>query len=136
MPPKEFSASSLRNSASIPHLLIRIGVAFAFLYPPIAAFIEPDSWVGYFPGFLMGIVPDAVLLHSFGIIEVIIGLWILSGKNIFIPSVLATAMLALIIVFNFSNFDVIFRDVSIAFASLALMFLSRSASPPSSISKS
>ena len=102
------------------NLLLRIGVAFAFLYPPISAFVNPFAWIGFFPPFLVGIVPDQVLLNSFGIVEIIIGLWILSGKNILIPSAAATALLIGIVLFNLPQFDVIFRDLSIALMSGAL----------------
>jgi len=102
--------------------LLRIGVGFAFLYPPISAIFNPFAWIGYFPLFVTNIFPDAiVLLHIFGVIEVIVGLWILSGKNIFIPSAVAALMLAGIIIFNFSQMDVLFRDVSILLMAVALM---------------
>ena len=107
------------------HLLVRVGVAFAFLYPVVSAFMEPDSWIGYFPGFMRGIVPDPLLLHSFGLVEVVIALWILSGRRIFIPSVLASVMLVAIVAFNFNSMDVVFRDLSIACAALALATASR-----------
>ena len=38
-------------------------------------------------------MPDEVLLHTFGIVEVILALWILSGWRIFWPSAAATLML-------------------------------------------
>ncbi|MDE1924728.1 MAG: hypothetical protein KGH79_00925 [Patescibacteria group bacterium] len=101
-------------------LILRLSVAFAFLYPPIDALFDPYSWIGYFPPFLRGIVPDLVLLHGFGIIEVIIALWILSNYKIFIPAVLAALMLATIVFFNWPEFQVLFRDMSIALAALAL----------------
>ena len=63
-------------------LLLRVGVAFAFLYPALSALYNPFAWIGYFPAFTLGIVPDLVLLHSFGAVEIIIGVWILSGKKI------------------------------------------------------
>lgn len=107
------------------NLLLRVGVSLAFLYPPFDALANPDSWIGYFPKFVhlaaqpLG-VSDLVLLHGFGIIEVVIALWILSGKKIFWPSLAATAMLVAIVVFNLPQFEVLFRDLSIAAASLAL----------------
>ena len=72
---------------------MRIGVAFAFLYPPYSALMDPASWLGYFPHFMRGIVPDALLLHGFGVLGVVLALWILSGKKIFWPSAAATAMM-------------------------------------------
>jgi uncharacterized membrane protein YphA (DoxX/SURF4 family) len=104
--------------------LVRLGVAFSFLYPPVAAYFDPYSWIGYFPSFIKGFIPDELLLHSFGILEILIGLWILSGIRIFIPSALATLLLFLIVLFNWPQLDVLFRDISIALASLALVIVS------------
>jgi len=101
-------------------LILRAGVAFAFLYPPIAALSDPSSWIGYFPSFMRGIVPDPVLLHGFGALEVLIALWLLSGWRVLWPASLAAVMLAAIVLFNFSQLDIVFRDVSIAAAALAL----------------
>ena len=104
-----------------PNLILRIGVAFAFLYPPYAALRDPISWFGYFPAFIQHLpVPHDVLLHGFGIIEIVIAIWILSGKKVLIPSTLATLMLLAIVAFNLAAFDVVFRDLAIACMSAAL----------------
>src|SRR3989344_8732086 len=107
---------------SAPELLLRVGVAFAFLYPAISAYFTPDSWIGYFPSFLLDAAAgkELLLLHVFGAVEIVIALWILSGKKIFLPSALATLMLIGIVVFNFSQMEVVFRDLAIATASAAL----------------
>ncbi len=117
----------------LPSIVLRAGVAFAFLYPPINALSEPSSWIGYFPqfvhqfGVLVG-VSDLVLLHIFGVVEVILALWILSGWKIFWPCLAAAAMLLGIVAFNMHEFPILFRDLSIAAAalSLALMHLPKS----------
>ncbi len=111
-------------------LLLRLCVAFSFLYPPVNAFVDPYAWIGYFPMFLKGVAPEMLLLHVFGVIEIIIGLWILSGKRIFIPSIAATAILVLIVLFNLGDFQVLFRDVSLALAALALAVLNRPKETP------
>ncbi|MEK7505843.1 MAG: hypothetical protein AAB597_03035 [Patescibacteria group bacterium] len=104
--------------------LLRLGVAFAFLYPAIAAVFDPFSWIGYFPEFMKGYVSDTLLLHAFGFSEAVLALWILSGKKIFIPSVLTSLYLALIVLLNIGQMDVIFRDISILAMSLALAAMS------------
>jgi len=101
-------------------LILRVGVAFAFLYPPIDAFFDPYAWIGYFPPFLHGYVPDTVLLNSFGAVEIVLALWILSGRRIFVPACLMTLMLLTIVSFNLSGFQVVFRDLAIATMALAL----------------
>jgi uncharacterized membrane protein YphA (DoxX/SURF4 family) len=119
------------SAARTSYLLLRVAAAFAFLYPPVAAlFGDPYSWFGYFPAFLQGYVPDLVLLHAFGAVEIIIGLWLLSGYKIFAPALIATAMLLAIVAFNLSQFDILFRDLSIALLtlSLAVMHMPKSTS--------
>lgn len=101
--------------------LLRVGVALAFIYPPLDALSNPDSWVGYFPQFLLNSgIPSGVLLHGFGIIEVVIALWLLSGWHIEWPATVAALILAAIVAFNGVQFEVLFRDLAIALACLAL----------------
>lgn len=100
--------------------VLRAGLAFAFLYPPINALGDPFSWIGYFPAFTRGIVDDALLLHAFGVVEVVIALWILWGRYVFYPALAALMMLVGIVAFNTSEFQVTFRDLSIAAIALYL----------------
>lgn len=111
-------------------ILLRIGVAFAFIYPAVAAFFDPLSWIGFFPTVMRDMVSnDALLLHVFGLTEIAIAAWILVGKRIFIPSTLAALYLTAIILFNLSLFDIIFRDVPILFMALALAALHAKQNP-------
>ena len=107
-------------------LILRIGLAFAFLYPAVAAFLEPVAWIGYFPQFVKDIIPnDALLLNLFGLTEVVIALWLLWGKYIFYPSIVAALMLVGIVLFNWAVLDVVFRDLSIAAMAIALAIIHR-----------
>src|SRR5437867_464474 len=108
----------------LAQIILRIGLAFAFLFPPFDAIANPYSWYGYFPDFLHGILPDLVLLHAFGALEVLIALWVLSGWRIFFPSVVAALMLIAIVVFNTAQFEIVFRDLSIVAIALALAVVS------------
>ncbi|MBU6388843.1 DoxX family membrane protein [Patescibacteria group bacterium] len=104
------------------YVTLRIGAAFTFLYPPLRAFSDPTSWLSYFPPFIRTLpINSLVLLHGFGVIEVVLALWILSGRHIRIPAALATLMLVAIVVFNWADLDIVFRDLSIAFMTLALV---------------
>jgi uncharacterized membrane protein YphA (DoxX/SURF4 family) len=120
--------------------LLRIAVAFAFIYPPIDALFDPASWLGYFPSFITNAfhtiaiplkLSDVVLLHGFGLLEVALAVWILAGKRVRIPALIMAVLLLIIVGFNLdpSNFSVLFRDVSIALAALALAFYT----PPSRV---
>lgn len=107
-------------------LILRLGLAFAFLYPPVAAYFDPFAWIGYFPDFLREAVGnDLLLLHAFGVAEIVVAVWLLIGWRIFWPALAAALMLVGIIIFDFSQMDVIFRDVSILAIALALMWDAR-----------
>lgn len=103
------------------HFALRVGAAVAFLYPPLAALNDPTSWEGYFPAFVRALPVDTLyLLHGFGLIEVILALWVLSGWRIRVPAALMTIILAAIVILDFRDIAVLFRDVSIACLTLAL----------------
>ncbi len=112
----------MSSNPKLAHLLLRTGVAFAFLYPPIAAISDPTSWISYFPSFIRELgIDEMLLLHGFGVIEAVIALWILSGHKIRIPAMLATLTLVAIVVLDYRDFAVLFRDLSIAAMALALV---------------
>jgi uncharacterized membrane protein YphA (DoxX/SURF4 family) len=116
------------DAASWAHLLLRVGLAFAFIYPPYAALSDPVSWAAYFPAFVHAIPLSAtVLLHAFGVLEVVIALWLLSGWRIRVPATLAALMLLGIVFFNWSQLDVLFRDLALATVALALVLWPTSA---------
>lgn len=117
-------------------LFLRLALAFAFLYPAIDAYTDPTSWLGYFPNAVTNVfhgisIPlrwsDVVLLHLFGVVEIALALSILLSRKVRIPALIMALILFVIVLTNLdhSNFQVIFRDVSIALAALALASLRR-----------
>ena len=114
------------------HVMLRIGVAFAFLYPALRAIFDPVSWLAYFPTVIRDLPIDSlVLLHGFGAIEVAIALWLLSGWKILTPALLAALMLVGIVAFNTADMDVVFRDLSIAMMAFALILWPKAQAPNS-----
>ncbi len=109
--------------------ILRISLAFAFVFPPINAIFDPDSWIGYFPSFLNGYVDPTLMLHGFGVLEIVLALWVLSGWKIQIPAAVMSLMLLAIVMFNLAQFQVLFRDLSIMGMSLALMFMQTARRP-------
>ncbi len=111
------------QSKIVISMILRVALAFAFIFPAVNALFDPSAWIGYFPPFVHGIVPDEVLLHAFGAIEVIFALWVLSGWKIAFPALTMAAMLVAIVAFNPSQFQILFRDLSIAVAAVALALM-------------
>lgn len=102
-------------------VLIRWGLAFVFLYAGVMSMIQPLEWVGYFPPFLLQIFPQSLLLLSFSIAEILLAVWLVWGKYARAAGWVAFVMLFGITVANAGIFDVVFRDVGLAFAALALV---------------
>ena len=73
----------LNNKEKQVSLILRIALAFSFIYASISSFINPISWIGFFPNFLRNIFSDSLLLNSFSIFEVFLGIWLLIGKKLF-----------------------------------------------------
>jgi hypothetical protein len=113
--------------ASFPEWMLRSLLALSFLYPPVDALGDPYSWIGYFPTFLTDLVaPHGILLlHAFGIVEVLLALWVLLAKDARKPALIMGLMLIAIVAFNPGQFQVLFRDVCIALAALALLYFPR-----------
>ncbi len=101
-------------------LFLRLAIASVFYYAAIASFIEPDNWIGYLPQFLRHIFPATFLLSSFSLYEFFLATWIMSGWKSFYSACLASLTLIGIIISNITLIDIVFRDIAIFFASLAL----------------
>jgi hypothetical protein len=107
------------NSKSL--LVLRFAIAFTFFYAAISGFINPGNWIGYFPTwFALPGVPMDTLLIAWNIFEILLGGWILFGKKIFIPSIIAALLLLGITVVNFGQIEILFRDIALGLAALSL----------------
>ena len=104
-------------------LLLRIALAFAFLYPAYGMWTNPNDWLGYIPSLVknIGLSQDILLMLIAGL-HLVIALWILSGWKIFFPSLVATVFLGSVVYFNQNQLDVLFRDISLALVAVALAF--------------
>jgi len=112
-----------RNNTA--RLILRIGLAFAFAYAAIAGFLNPAAWIGFAPVWLQQIVSDSVLTIGIGVVEIAIAALLLFLKRPFYPAIAAAVMLAGIVVFNLGALDIVFRDISLFAAAIALAILSK-----------
>lgn len=111
------------NNTQIASLLLRLGLAFSFLYAGIDSLLNPNDWVGYLPGFM----PRAIrldLLKLFSLFEIGLALWLVIGHYAKYAALVSAAALTGVVVFNPSVFSVTFRDVGLILAAAALFFLS------------
>ena len=108
---------------------MRIGLAFSFLYAAYGAFVNPVVWIGFIPFWAIElsspVLTEAQLLTVFSLSEVVLAIWLLSGWKLFTSSLAAVFMLLGLVIFNLGAFDILFRDLSLVAAALALAALSR-----------
>ena len=108
---------------SLLSFFLRLAIAVPFLYAAISSFLDPTSWIGFLPGWIGIIMPKEIALSMFSIFQIILSLWLLSGKWLRYSSVLASATLLGITVFNLGALDIVFRDVGLLLASVSLTLL-------------
>ncbi|MDO8655440.1 MAG: hypothetical protein Q7R48_03465 [bacterium] len=116
----------LRN---LPQVFLRLGLAFTLLYAAWSAFQNPLNWIGFVPSSVIPLIPFQVtardLLMALSMVQVGIAALLLLGKQL-VPASLAAATLLLgIIWFNLGAMDILFRDIGLFFAALALALLAR-----------
>lgn len=119
------------SRANLPTVLLSCGLGFVFLYAGIDALIQPLNWAGYLPGFLSAFIAPSLALKLIAIYEIVLALWLISGRYRKIASILAALTLAGIIVVNLREFFITFRDVGLLFAAVALYFMPTSKTPVS-----
>jgi uncharacterized membrane protein YphA (DoxX/SURF4 family) len=104
-------------------LLLRLGLAFVFAYAAINSLLYPNDWVGYLPHGLTIVIGATVALVLISIYQLVLVVWLLTGKKVRYVAILCALTLAGITVANIGVFAITFRDVGLFFAALALVFL-------------
>lgn len=111
------------DEKKLASFFLRIGLATVFLYAGIATFLNPTAWIGFIPAWVRSIIPTNIFLLIHAVLDIAIGMWLITGRKPFYASVVAGLALLAIIVFNLGALDIIFRDIAIFFSAVALMIL-------------
>ena len=112
------------NREALVSFLLRAGLCVVFLYAGIAALVNPENWIGFVPQWVNIFISRDIFLIMHGITDIVIGLWLISDFKPFWAGLIASLSLSSIIFVNFTQLEIIFRDVAILSAALALMALS------------
>jgi uncharacterized membrane protein YphA (DoxX/SURF4 family) len=112
------------NASITPSLLLRIALAFSLAYPAIDAWSNAPAWLGYLPEFVYALPIEATLaLHIFGAIELVLAAWLLWGRYVLVPAAATALLLLAITLVHWGQMDILFRDLSLALAAVALAML-------------
>lgn len=113
---------ALSKLGSPSALLLRLALAFAFLYAGIGSLRSPLSWESFLPTILTTHFSGDVLIKFFGVYELALAVWLLAGWYVRYAAVLCALTLAGVVAFNPHALDITFRDISLALAAVALVF--------------
>jgi uncharacterized membrane protein YphA (DoxX/SURF4 family) len=113
------------NNINIASWLLRIGLAAVFLYAGISSLQHPLEWIGFLPTFMTKVVAATTPIKVFAIYELVLSIWLLSGKYLKYCALLCALTLTGIVVTNMSQLITTFRDVGLAFMALALFFVEK-----------
>jgi len=115
----------MTNHSHFASFLLRVGLAAVFLYVGTASLLMPEDWASYFPNFIAQSDFAEMLIYAHGLAEIVLAVWLLSNKKIYLAAWLSALAMASIIVVNIELLDVVFRDFAIMFMALALATLSK-----------
>ena len=106
-------------------LILRLGLAFVFLYASISSFLFPQNWVWFIPDWITKIIPAEPMLMAHASFELVLGIWLIYGRKLFYAACIAALDLTAIMLPNIGIFDTVFRDVGLLTSAIALALLTR-----------
>lgn len=106
--------------------ILRLSLGFAFIYAAISHYFAPDSWLQFYPELMQEIASENWYIWTTSLGELAFGLAIISGRFTHYLAILSALALSAILVFNLDQMFILFRDVSLIGASIALAVLHKS----------
>lgn len=110
------------KSSNLVSIFLRIGLIFVFAWAAVFMSLTPEKYVHYMPSFVSLIMPREWALHLFAFYEILLCVWLATGKKTFYSGILAAVTITGITIVNLEDFGTLFRNVSIFFSALALAF--------------
>lgn len=111
------------ESDQLVEILLRLGLIIVFAYAAIDSLIRPLFWVGYLPNFLTVHVAAVNLLKVFAVYQLILVGWLISGKFVKYCALICSLTFLAIIILDFSQLIITFRDFGLMFMALALYLI-------------
>lgn len=104
-------------------LLLRLGLAFVFSFAAFTALTHPENYFKYVPTFISNLVPINLFLLVHGIGEILLSIWLLTGKWTFWAAFASAILLFIVTLANLTEINILFRNVAIITGALALASL-------------
>lgn len=102
---------------------LRFGLAFAFVFASVGIYLDPESFLHYIPDTVQNEHFLNYFLLIFAVMEILMSVWLLSGWQVRYAAFLSFVIMISIVVFNLDYLFILFRNIAISFAALALTVL-------------
>ncbi len=106
-----------------PLQLLQLGLAFVFVYAASSTLIHPEPFRSYIPLWVVDMSSPSItdgILRAFAVFELALALGVLTRRFCCMASLLSAVTLLGIVALNGDAFEVLFRNVAIICAALAL----------------
>jgi uncharacterized membrane protein YphA (DoxX/SURF4 family) len=113
------------NNLWYTKLALRLGLIIVLAYAGINSLLQPIDWVGYLPSILTHYIAADTLIKLLSIYELILVAWLIIGRFIKYCGLVCALTFVFIVIFNFSQLLITFRDIGLIFMGLALYFISK-----------
>lgn len=118
---------SLETPSRIPLSIffLRLGFVFVFSYTAYEGILHPEHFAKWVHPSLITIAGAYIniLLYFFFMLEIGLVLWLVSGTHTHLAALIIVSMLAGITLTNMDKFEIVFRNVGLVCAALALFVL-------------
>lgn len=114
---------ALSKNPNVARWLIQLGLAAVLIYAGTSQLQKPNDWTTYFPSFVPSSISLITLVKVVAVFELLVAIWLLSGKYLKLAGLLCALTFSGIIIFNLHVLIITFRDIGLLFASLALVLL-------------
>lgn len=109
----------MKRYLSVP-LLLSVGLAFVFAYAGVSSLMHPLEWIAYVPHMVSTALSPVTAIKLIAVYELLLAVWLLSGKYRKYAALLSSLTLVGIVVANLGQMIITFRDVGLIFMALAL----------------
>jgi hypothetical protein len=106
-------------------LILRWGLAFVLLYESFLALLYSRNWLIYFPRFVTEpLAPnEGVLVPILAVSQIALAAWLVWGKRSKWAAGIIAFAVFIATLFNLHQLDLIYRDIGLGLAALALWVL-------------
>lgn len=116
------SLAKLHNP-KLARVILQAGLVAVLAYAAYSSLTKPADWTAYLPSFLINPLTPVQLARGFAVYEIVLVLWLVSGKYLQLAGLVCALTFGGIVAFNMSQLIVTFRDVGLLFMALGLAAL-------------